>query len=346
MRRYNITRRLLILLLIYPAVCTAQGQKLRKFELRADSPQFWDLLEHEAKLAQVGIGFGFTEGPVWDPRGFLYVSDESLNKIFRLFPDGHREEVISLGDPDGNTFDQHLRLLDCASVLRAVIRIEPDGRYTILASRYQNKRFNSPNDLVVGPDGAIYFTDPTLDLPKGQAQEIPYQAVYRLDNNGEVRLLTRDLAQPNGLAFSPDGKRLYVDDSERRDIRVYDFSPEGTLANGRLFGEEPGGADEGVPDGMRVDEQGNLFVVGPLGIWLWDPEGHHLGTIVLPEQPANLAWGDPDYGTLFITATTSVYRLRTRVRGFVPYLSPQRGGNRRPMRPPKATHVIKASAGR
>ena len=135
----------LILLLIFPALCAAQGQKLRKFELRAESPQFWKLVEREAKLTRVGTGFGFTEGPVWDPRGFLYVSDETLNKIFRLYPDGHREELISLGDPDGNTYDQHLRLLDCASVLRAVIRLEPDGRYTTLAAQYQNKRFNSHN---------------------------------------------------------------------------------------------------------------------------------------------------------------------------------------------------------
>jgi gluconolactonase len=331
-----IKRLLIVLLSFGPLASAAPGHALRKFELRAESPQFWKLLDREAKLARVGTGFGFTEGPVWDPHGFLYVSDESLNKIFRLYPDGHREEVISLGDPDGNTFDRQLRLLDCASVLRAVIGIEPNGRYTILAGRYQNKRFNSPNDLVIGPDAAIYFTDPTLDLPKGQPQEIPYQGVYRLDTKGEARLLTRDLAQPNGLAFSPDGKHLYVDDSERLDIRVYDFLPGGTLANGRRFGEEPGAANEGVPDGMCVDKEGNLFVVGPLGIWVWDPAGHHLGTIVLPEQPANLTWGEPDYGTLFITATTSVYRLRTRVQGFVPYLSPQPGGNRPRMHKPAA----------
>jgi gluconolactonase len=338
---HTMIRRLLIVLLSFgPIAWAAQGPAPRKFELRAESPQFWKLVDREAKLARVGTGFGFTEGPVWDPHGFLYVSDETLNKIFRLYPDGHREELISLGDPDGNTFDQKLRLLDCASVLRAVIRIEPDGRYTILAGQYQNKKFNSPNDLVIGPDGAIYFTDPTLDLPKGEAQEIPYQGVYRLDNNGEVRLLTRDLAQPNGLAFSPEGKRFYVDDSERRDIRVYDFRPGGTLENGREFGDERGGADEGVPDGMRVDTEGNLFVVGPLGIWVWDPAGHHLGTIVLPEQPANLTWGDADYGTLFITATTSVYQLGTRVRGFVPYLPSQPGGNRRPARQPAGTHAM------
>jgi gluconolactonase len=292
----------------------------RRFELRAESPQFWKLIDRDAKLERMGTGFGFTEGPVWDPSGFLYVSDETLNKILRLYPDGHHEELVSLGDPDGNTFDRRLRLLDCASILRAVIRVGADGRYVMLADRYQGRRFNSPNDLVIGPDGAIYFTDPTLDLPKGAPQEIPFQGVYRLDEQGQVSLLTQDMAQPNGLAFSPDGQRLYVDDSERKDIRVYDFLPGGKLANGRIFGRELGAADEGVPDGMRVDVSGNVFVTGPLGIWVWDAAGHHLGTVVVPEQPANLTWGDADYRTLYITAMTSVYRLRTRVRGFVPYL--------------------------
>ncbi len=318
-----LKKHLMILFILWPVALAAQSQPLRKFELRAESEQFWKLLDHQAQLTRVATGFGFTEGPVWDPHGFLYVSDEVINKIFRLYPDGHREEVIALGDPDGNTYDQQLRLLDCASVLRAVIRIDPDGRYTILADRYQNKKFNSPNDVVIGPDGAIYFTDPTLDLPKGVAQEIPYQGVYRLSSKGEIRLLTKEMAQPNGLAFSPDGKRLYIDDSERRDIRVYDFQPDGTLANGRQFGVEPGEPHVADPDGMRVDQQGNIFMTGPLGIWVWDPEGHHIGTIVVPEQPANLTWGEPDYGTLFITATTSVYRLRTKVQGFVPYLSSQ-----------------------
>jgi len=172
----------------------------------------------------------------------------------------------------------------------------------------------------MGPDGAIYFTDPTLDLPKGEKKELPYQGVYRLDSKGQVTLLTSELSQPNGLAFSPDGTRLYVDDSEKRNIRVYDFRSGGTLENGRIFGEEPGGKGEGVPDGMKVDLAGNLFVTGPGGIWVWDASGRHLGTILMPEQPANLAWGDADLGTLYITATTSVYRLKTNTRGFVPYL--------------------------
>jgi gluconolactonase len=296
---------------------TAQRAR-RDFKLQADSPQFWNLVDHDAKLSVVGTGFGFTEGPVWDPAGFLYVSDETINKIFRLHLDGKKEELIALGDPDGNTFDRQHRLIDCASVLRAIIEVTPDGKYKILADHYDGKKLNSPNDVIVGPDGALYFTDPTLDLVAGEKQEIPFQGVYRLDAKGDVRLLTRDLTQPNGLAFSPDGRHFYVDDSEKRNIRAYDVAADGTLTNGRVFGEEPGGKGDGVPDGMRVDKNGNLFVTGPKGIWVWDAKGNHLGTIVMPEQPANLNWGDQDYRTLYITATTSVYRLEMKTQGFVP----------------------------
>ena len=292
----------------------------RKFELKADSPAFWKLVPPGVTLTTLATGLGFTEGPVWDPSGFLYVSDEELNKIFRIYLDGRREELISLGDPDGNTYDSQHQLLDCASHLRAIIRIDSAGKFQVLADRFAGKRFNSPNDVVMGPDGAIYFTDPTLDLPAGQKKELPYQGVYRLDSRGRVTLLTSELSQPNGLAFSADGTRFYVDDSEKRNIRVYDFRPGGTLANGRIFGEEPGSKGEGVPDGIKVDLTENLFVTGPGGIWVWDASGRHLGTILLPEQPANLAWGDADLSTLYITATTSVYRLKTNTHGFVPYV--------------------------
>jgi gluconolactonase len=295
----------------------------RQFALKAETPKFWELIDEKAQLTKVAGGFGFTEGPVWDGRGFLYVSDEEQNKIYKVFEDGRKEALISLGDPDGNAYDRNLRLIDCASELRAIIAVTPDGKYTVLAGKFEGKRFNSPNDVIVGPDGAIYFTDPTLDLVKGETQEIPFQGVYRLDEKGNVSLLTKDLTQPNGLAFSPDGKKFYVDDSEQRNIRVYDVNPDGSLSNGRIFASETGGKHEGVPDGMRVDQAGNIFVTGPKGIWVWDPEGHHLGTIEMPEQPANLIWGDKDYGTLYITATTSVYKLRTKARGFVPYLTPQ-----------------------
>jgi gluconolactonase len=309
-----------------PVVCLllaalGQTQSPRAFELQSLSPKFWDLVDHDAKLETLATGFGFTEGPVWDASGFLYIGDETLNKIFRVFPNGRKEEVIALGDPDGNTYDRRHRLIDCASVLRAIIEVTPQGKYQVLADHYEGKKLNSPNDVIVGPDGALYFTDPTLDLVAGEKQEIPFQGVYRLDDKGNVRLLTRDLSQPNGLAFSPDGHHFYVDDSKEKNIRVYDAAADGTLSHGRIFGEEPpSGKHEGVPDGMRVDNAGNLFVTGPKGIWIWDAAGNHLGTIVMPEQPANLTWGDADYQTLYITATTSVYRLRTKTHGFAPYL--------------------------
>jgi len=318
--RKRIQLATLVGLLISVTWATAQKNP-RRFELKAASPKFWELVAKDAKLNLVSSGMGFTEGPVWDPAGFLYVSDEVTNKIFRIHRDGHKEELISLGDPDGNTYDEHHDLIDCASVLRAIIRIKSDGTYTVLADRYQGKRLNSPNDVVIGPDGAIYFTDPTSDLPKDQKQELDFKGVFRLDAKGQITLLTKELTEPNGLAFSPDGKRLYVDDSTQRNIRIYDFQPDGTLRNGRIFGEEPGATGEGVPDGMKVDRAGNLYVTGPGGIWVWNPDGHHLGTIILPEQPANLAWGDSDLKTLYITATTSLYRLKTNATGFVPYMA-------------------------
>lgn len=323
----RLTGILLISLIALQAASEEPKKPLRTFELRAESPDFWRLFDRSAQLTSIASGFGFTEGPVWDDSGSLFVSDEVQNKIYRVSSDGQKTPIISLGDPDGNTYDTKRRLIDCASVLRAIIRVTPDGQYKILADRFEGKRFNSPNDVVTGPDGALYFTDPTLDLPAGQKQELPFQGVYRLDENGEVTLLVKDMSQPNGLAFSPDGKRLYVDDSERRDIRVFDFGPNADVSNERQFGEEKGTG--GVPDGMRVDEAGNLFVVGPQGIWIWDAQGRHLGTIIVPEEAANLTWGDKDYQTLYITASTSVYRIRTKTRGFVPYLESSSRGRPR-----------------
>jgi gluconolactonase len=291
----------------------------RKFELKADSPRFWELVDAKAALDKVAGGFGFTEGPVWDARTrVLYVSDEVQNKIYRVFADGRKETLVSMGNPDGSTYDKDHRFITTASVLRSIVEVQPNGQLRTLADRYDGKKFNTPNDIVLGPDGALYFTDPTLDLEKGEKQENPFQGVYRLGNDGSVRLLIKDLGQPNGLAFSPDGKRFYVDDSQRHDIRVYDVTAKGEMVNGRLFGKEEG--ENGVPDGMKVDRQGNLFVTGPGGIWVWGPDGKRLGVIALPETAANLTWGDADYQTLYITATTSVYKLRTKTRGFIPGL--------------------------
>ncbi len=292
----------------------------RTFTLEAHDPSFWNLISHDAQLETIASGFKFTEGPMWDPSGLLYFSDEKGNKVYRINPDGKKEEVIAIGDPDGNTLDQQRRLIDCSSVLRAVVEITPAGQYKILANRYDGKKLNTPNDVTVGPDGALYFTDPNMDLVPGAKQELPFQGVFRLDHKGELTLLIKDLSEPNGLAFSPDGKHFYVDDSDQRNIRIYDVTADGLLTNGRVFAEEPGERDEGVPDGMKVDVNGNLYVTGPRGIWLWNAVGKHIGTITLPEQPANLTWGDRDYRNLYITATTSVYRLHTKTEGFLPYL--------------------------
>jgi len=301
-----------------------QGKAKATFELRALAPEFWGLIDHDAHLETMGTGFGFTEGPIWNPAGFLVVSDEEKNVIYHLYPDGHREKVIELGDPDGNTytFGDQYQIIDCASVLRAIIRIARDGKsYEILADRYQGKRFNSPNDVTHGPDGALYFTDPTLDLVAGQRQEIPFQGVYRLDAHGKVTLLTKDLEQPNGLAFSPDGRYLYVDDSAQKNIRRYHFHSDGTLSDGIIFGDENVEGSTAVPDGMKFDRQGNLYITGPYGIWVWNAHGKHLGTIVLPEQPANLTWGGTNYSKLFITAGSSVYILQTKAKGVLSYLT-------------------------
>ena len=225
------------------------------------------------------------------------------------------ETLLDIGDPDGSTLDAHGNFVTTASVLRAIIQVEPSGQYKVLADKWDGKRFNSPNDIVVGPDGALYFTDPTLDLVKGEKQEIPFQGVYRLGSDGSVRLLTMDMEQPNGLAFSPDGKRLYIDDTARHEIRVYDVGAAMELRNGRLLGKEEGRG--GVPDGMHVDTKGNVYCTGPGGVWVWDADGKHIGTVLLPESTANFNWGDADFHSIYFSSRTSIYRLKVKAQGFV-----------------------------
>lgn len=308
-----------LLALLSVPVLAQSAQSARSFFLKAEDPAFWKLIDRDAKLATMGDGFGFTEGPVWEASGTLLVSDETKNAIYRLYPDGHRDELIHLGDPDGNTFDREHRLIVTASVLRAIIRLSPDMKtYTVLVDRYKGQRLNSPNDVTLGPDGAFYFTDPTLDLVKGEKQEIPFQGVYRLDAKGNLTLLTDELHQPNGLAFSPDGKFLYVDDSAQRNIYRYRFH-DGALSDGGVFADEKVPGSHGVPDGMKTDAKGNLYVTGPGGVWVWSAAGKHLGTILLPHQPANLTWGGPKNSVLYLTAGSFVYTLPTKTRGHLSY---------------------------
>jgi gluconolactonase len=258
-----------------------------QFALQAESPKFWDLVDKNETLQKVTSGFSFTEGPVWDEKGgFLYVSDEDQNRVARVYQDGRVETVLNIGDPDGATFDQHHRLIETASVLRAMIRVAPDGNYEILADRYDGKKLNSPNDVVLGPDGAVYFTDPTLDLVKGAKQELPYQGIFRMEDTGALKLLATDMAVPNGIAFSPDGKRLYVNDTRAREIRAYDFF-HGEIKNGRLFAKE--GSGQGGPDGMKVDVKGNVWVTGPGGVWARRAWRSRSPTCLSPISPTTCA---------------------------------------------------------
>jgi gluconolactonase len=293
----------------------------KPFELQALTPEFWKIFDKSAKLNTVATGFGFTEGPVWDPAGFLWVSDESKNQIVKVYEDGHIDNMVSLDDPDGSTYTRDHRLLSTASGLRAIIRLSVDGKsFDVVVDHFQGKKLNTPNDIVIGPDGAIYFTDPIIDMTDEQKkdQELP-PSVYRLGPDNKLTLLTDELKAPNGLAFSPNGKYLYIDDDDNRAIRRYSFR-NGAISNGMDFGDMKDSVNHGVPDGMKLDRKGYLFVSGPNGVWVWNSKGVHIGTVQMPRGMANLTWGGPDYSKLYITAGNTVYELPTKTRGILGYL--------------------------
>ena len=277
-----------------------------------------EIVPENAVLEQIAAGLTFTEGPIWCG-DYLLFSDIPQNRIVRLQMFRHGPELTTFRHPSGNsnglTLDRNGRLVACEHSTRRVARTETDGTISVLADRYQGHRLNSPNDVVVRSDGSVYFTDPSYGLgnpPKWK--ELPHCGVYRVAPDGSIALVVNDFNMPNGLAFSPDESVLYVNDSAERHIRCFSVSPEGSLSNGRVFIEMKG-TGAGVPDGMKVDQQGNVYCTGPGGIWIMEPSGKCLGKILMPEQPANFGWGDADWRTLYITARGSIYRLRLLAPG-------------------------------
>ncbi len=269
---------------------------------------------------RIAGGHQFTEGPAWHPDGYLLYSDIPASRICFWTGEGVKTYRQPSGNANGLVFDRQWRLVACEHGGRRVSRTEADWAVVALAERYQGKRLNSPNDVVVRSDGTIYFTDPPYGV-EAKDRELDFQGVYRIAADGELAVTARDFDKPNGLAFSPDESLLYIDDSSRRHIRVFQVRRDGSVADGRVFAEMPSPAP-GSPDGMKVDVDGRLYVTGPEGLWVFDPNGARLGILDVPEKPSNCCWGDADRRTLFITARSSVYRVRMKVPG-VDVLAPR-----------------------
>jgi gluconolactonase len=283
------------------------------------------VLDVHGQLEQIATGFLFVEGPVWHSHErHLTFSDILGSAIHRWMPEGGVSTVRQPSSmANGNTYDRQGRLLTCEHATSRVTRTEGDGRVTVVASHYQGMELNSPNDIVVKSDGAVYFTDPNSGRSAkwgvAREQELPFQGVYRLDpDDGTLTLLVDDFDKPNGLCFSPDESHLFISDTNRYHIRTFEVRPDGTLVNGRVWAEMSRDG-VGVPDGMKVDRDGNLYCTGPGGIHLLNPDAAYLGIIQIPEQATNLAWGDEDLCSLYVTATTSVYRLRATIPGRAPF---------------------------
>jgi len=271
----------------------------------------------ETKEAErLATGFVFTEGPLWHPDGFYYFVDVRSSVLYRIVP-GRAPEVVreKTGGGNGTTFDLQGRLVICEGDNRRVARMAADGRAVeVLVDRFEGKRLNRPNDVVCKSDGSIYFTDPGLRVPLAE-RELAYAGVYRVMPDGVISLVA-DFEYPNGLAFSPDERRLYVANTRwAQYIHVLDLDPSGKMIRRRIFADMSSDETDGVPDGMKVDVEGRVFCTGPGGTWVFAPDGKRLGIIRTPEVPANCAFGGPDLRTLFPTARTSVYALRVKAPG-------------------------------
>ena len=288
-------------------------------EIRDD--RFRAVVGEDATVEPVAGGFAFTEGPIWHPREkHLTFSDMPDNEMRRWTAAGG---VVSFRKPsnmaNGNTYDSQGRMLTCEHATSSVTRTAADGTITVLATHYQGKELNSPNDIVVKSDGAIYFTDPTYGRMPYYGVERPtelgFRGVYRMAEDGSaLTLLADDFAQPNGLCFSLDERQLFVNDTDRGHIRVFVVGADGLLSGGGIWATVTG-TGEGAPDGMKFDRDGNLYCCGPGGLHVFSPEAESLGVIRVPEVVANFTWGEDDMKTIFLTASTTLYRVRTKTPG-------------------------------
>jgi len=260
------------------------------------------------EIELIANGFQFVEGPVWNDTLGLLFSDLSGNKVYKWTEDDSISIFLNpSSNSNGLTYDLEGHLILAQTGLRRVTRRESGGSLTSLADTFNGKKLNSPNDLAVKSDGAIFFTDPPFNIPPGQQQELTFAGIFRISPTGELQLLDSTLNLPNGICFSPDETKLYVNNSQARIIYVWDIIDDSTIANKREFARiNP----TGYADGMKVDSSGNLFCTGPLGVWVFSPEGDLLDTILVPINPTNCNWGNEDRKTLYITAGNSVYRIR------------------------------------
>ena len=286
-------------------------------------PEFEELIDPYAPVGQVGTGFTFTEGPIWHPIDHYLLFSDMPADVRRRW-DAARG-VVEVRRPsnkcNGMTYDGELNLIVCEHATSSLVRERPDGRREVLASHFEGQELNSPNDVCVRSDGSIYFSDPYYGrvpvFGVERPRQLGFQGVYRIPpGGGGPQLLVDRLLfdQPNGLCFSPDEKLLYVNDTVQTLIRAFDVASDGSLSNGRIFASGiRSSLEQGVPDGMKCDQRGNVWVTAPGGVWVYAPSGDLIGKVRAPELVANLTWGGPDFRTLFLTATHSVYRIETKV---------------------------------
>lgn len=286
--------------------------------LAPSTPELRRLLDR-ARVEEVAGGFNLAEGPAWHRDGYLLFTDIPSDRIMRWHPrDGLSVYRQPSRHANGLALDRHGRLFACEHGARRVSRTEADGRVVTAAGRFRGKRLNSPNDLALAADGSLYFTDPPYGLPgQSTGKELEFDGVFRLSPGGELTLLAEDFERPNGIALSSDERTIYVADTARMHVRAFDLGGDGSISNGRVFAElRPWVRGVyGAPDGVKVDAEGRVYVAGPGGVWVFTDGGRRLGVIPTPQAPTNCGFGDADGRALYITAGTSLYRIRLRAAG-------------------------------